>query len=284
MAPFVPVFLPGISPGFSSDRSLVLAQDNSPVIALEARLRQCPGVTTLGVRPNFSDYTAREKTLITDAKKIYYPSVFYADMFAAMGKPVFPSVHTYRFAQDKIKQTTLFCLLGIPHPATRTFYGRKREKIPDHFQFPFIAKIPRGSALGRGVFLIRTPDELEQYCALTNVAYIQKYLPIDRDLRVVIIGDRVAHAYWRINAPGEFRSNVGCGANICFDNIPEPALALALDAARRCGWNDVGLDICVHDNQFYVLEANMKYGRAGFARAGKDYYQMMEEMIRNGEI
>jgi ribosomal protein S6--L-glutamate ligase len=259
--------------------------DLTNAIALEARLKDCAGVTTLGVRPNFSDYTEAEKSLIASADKIYYPSSFYADMFSAMGKKIFPSVHTYRFAQDKIKQTSLFKILQIPHPATRTFYARtKREKILSHFSFPFVAKIPRGSALGRGVFLVRTPEELEQYCCLTKVAYIQEYLPIDRDIRVVIVGDRVVHAYWRISAPGEFRSNVGRGAAISFDEIPEPALALALDAARRCGWDDVGMDICMHENRFYVLEANMKYGKAGFVKAGKDYYQMMEAMIRNGEI
>ncbi len=255
------------------------------IIALERRLRDCAGVTTLGVRPNFSDYTDQEQALIAAAEKIYYPSSFYADLFAAMGKEIFPSVHTYRFAQDKIKQTALFKLLRIPHPATRIFYARtKREKIFSYFDFPFVAKIPRGSALGRGVFLIRTSDELEQYCRLTKVAYVQEYLPIDRDLRVVIIGNRPVHAYWRISAPDEFRSNVGQGATISFDNIPETAVTLALDTARRCGWNDVGMDICMHDKGFYVLEANMKYGKAGFVQAGKNYYQMMEAMIRNGEI
>jgi ribosomal protein S6--L-glutamate ligase len=101
---------------------------------------------------------------------------------------------------------------------------------------------------------------------------------------VVIIGDRVIHAYWRVNSPGEFRSNVGLGAKISFDNIPESALALALATARACGWNDVGIDICEYKNKFFVLEANMKYGKAGFKQAGLDYYGLMEAMIRNGEI
>ena len=61
------------------------------VIALEARLRDCAGVTTLGVRPNFSDYTEPEKSLIASADKIYYPSSFYADMFSAMGNWLYAS-------------------------------------------------------------------------------------------------------------------------------------------------------------------------------------------------
>jgi ribosomal protein S6--L-glutamate ligase len=255
------------------------------VIALESRLKHCSNVITLGVRPNFSDYSVVEASLIINAKRVYYPSTFYADMFDAMGKSIFPSVHTYRFVQDKIKQTALFKLLNVPHPATRIFYAKsKRDKILSCFSFPFIGKIPRGSALGRGVCLIHNPEELEQYCCLTKVAYVQEYLPIDRDIRVVIIGDRIAHAYWRINPPGEFRSNVGLGGEISFEQIPAKALSLALDTARRCGWNDVGIDICECKNRYYVLEANMKYGKAGFTKAGIDYNRMMEVMIRNGEI
>ncbi|MDA3898622.1 MAG: RimK family alpha-L-glutamate ligase [Desulfobacteraceae bacterium] len=255
------------------------------VIALESRLKHCSNVITLGVRPNFSDYSKEEASLIINAKRVYYPSTFYADMFDAMGKSIFPSVHTYRFVQDKIKQTALFKLLNVPHPATRIFYAKsKRDKILSCFSFPFIGKIPRGSALGRGVCLIHNPEELEQYCCLTKVAYVQEYLPIDRDIRVVIIGDRIAHAYWRINPPGEFRCNVGLGGEISFEQIPAKALSLALDTARRCGWNDVGIDICECKNRYYVLEANMKYGKAGFTKAGIDYNRMMEVMIRNGEI
>ena len=260
-------------------------KQSDKVIALEVRLRACENVITLGVRPNFSDYSADEAALIQNAEKIYYPSSYYADMFDAMGKKIFPSVHTYRFVQDKIKQSTLFQLLKIPHPATRWFYGRKKiEKILSYFDYPFVGKIPRGSALGRGVYFIGNHAELETYCSMTKVAYIQKYLPIDRDIRAVVIGDQVFHAYWRIASPGEFRSNVNCGAKISFDLVPAPAIDLALHTAKRCGWNDVGIDICGHQGSYYVLEANMKYGRQGFRKAGIDYATLMEKMIYNEEI
>ncbi|MFP4573731.1 MAG: RimK family alpha-L-glutamate ligase [Desulfobacterales bacterium] len=254
-------------------------------ISLELHLRGCSNVICLGVRPNFADYPPRDAAMIREAEKIYYPSTFYADMFSAMGKPIFPSIHTYRFVQDKIKQSALFEILEVPRPRTRVFYGRRlQEKILSYFSFPFIAKIPRGSALGRGVFLVRCKDDLNEYCCLTNTAYIQEYLPIDRDIRVVVIGDEVAHAYWRIAVEGEFRTNLACGAKIRTDGVPEAAYMLALDTARKCGWNDVGIDICICRDRLYVLEANMKYGKAGFAHSGIDYCSVMEEKIRNGEI
>lgn len=255
------------------------------VIALESRLRNCRNVLTLGVKPNFEDYGPENAALIRRAPVIYYPSLFYANLFASTGKKTFPGCHNYTCAQDKIRQSALFRLQKIPHPATRIFYGRRQKRsITDYFSFPFIAKIPRGSAMGRGVFLIRTGADLADYCRMTRTAYIQEYLPADRDIRVVVIGPKVVHAYWRIASCSEFRSNIALGGSIRLGNIPVEALNLALYTARKCRWDDVGIDILPHAGKFYVLEGNFKYGRQGFAAAGIDYIRMMEQMIENREI
>jgi ribosomal protein S6--L-glutamate ligase len=255
------------------------------VIALERRLRNCRHVHTLGVRPNLESYPPEDLTLIQLAEKIYYPSVFYADLFDVMGKSSFPSAHTYRYVQDKIKQTALFKLMQVPHPRTHVYYGRQQQRrIPGEFAYPFVAKVARGSALGRGVYLIENEAQLAEYLDGNRVAYIQQYLPIDRDIRVVVIGAQVVHAYWRVAPSGGFRTNVSAGGRIQLDAVPPAAKDLALTTARRCGWDDVGLDICLFEDRFYLLEANMKYGKAGFRAAGIDYYQLMDTLIANGTI
>lgn len=255
------------------------------IIALEARLRNCRNVKTLGVRPNFNDYSAYEKSAIRNAKKIYYPTRLYAELLDAMGKKIFPSIHNYLLSQDKIKQTALFTLVGVPHPKTRVFYGRRQKtRVLEYFTYPFVAKKARGSAMGRDVFLIQNKQDLDAYLDSHTPAYIQDYLPIDRDMRVVIINGKVVHAYWRVAAKGEFRSNLALGADVKLDPVPGKALDLALHTASACGWNDVGLDICEHDGHFYVLEGNMKYGKEGFRLAGIDFYDLMDTMIEKGEI
>jgi ribosomal protein S6--L-glutamate ligase len=255
------------------------------VIALEARLKQCRNVLTIGVRPNFSDYTPEEINLIESADRIFYPTVFYADLFDTIGKKTFPSYHTYKFTQDKIKQTALFELLRVPHPRTRIFYGsRQKRKISSYFNYPFIAKVPRGSALGRGVFLIQNEADLAAYLSAESPAYIQEYFPIKRDIRVVIIGKEVAHAYWRIAKDNEFRTNVAAGGKVCLDPVPEEALNLARHVAHTCHWDDVGIDICFHRDRPYILEANMKYGKDGFRQAGIDYVKLMESLIAKKAI
>lgn len=248
-------------------------------------MRECRNVRTIGVRPNFTDYSDEEVKWIKEAGKIYYPTVFYADLFDAVGKSTFPSYHTYKCVQDKIKQSALFQLADLPHPKTRVFYGkRQKAKIKAYFSYPCIAKEPRGSAMGRGVFLINNDTDLNAYTHDRHVAYVQQFIPIDRDIRIVVIGNKAVHAYWRIAAKGEFRTNLARGGRISLAPVPPVAIELAERAAKVCGWDDVGVDICCHDGQYTILEANMKYGREGFRAAGIDYFQMMERMIDDGQI
>jgi len=254
-------------------------------VALENRLRNCKHVVTLGVRPNLSDYEGWQLDLIRNSEVVYYPTSFYADILDTIGKRTFPSYHTYKFAQDKIKQTALFDLLGICHPKTRVFYGNRQKKhILEHFNFPFVAKIARGSALGRGVFLVRNEEDLARYLAMGGPAYIQEYLHIDRDLRVVVIRGRPIHAYWRVASDGDFRTNVSQGGKISLNDIPEEGVSFAVRLARLCRVDDVGLDIYFHDNAFGVLEMNMKYRKEGFLAAGIDYHMVIQQMIEHGEI
>lgn len=253
-------------------------------VALGSRLQGVPEVLTLGVKPNFHDYSPRERTLITDSPVILYPTLNYAQFFTTMGKKIFPSLETYLYADEKIKQTTLFYMLGIPHPRTRLYYPRHHRDIVKDFAFPFIAKLPRASAQGRGVFMITNADELAYYLQLTKVAYIQDFLPHDRDLRVVLINCEPVLAFWRVCAPGNFRSNLFQGGTINFDHIPEEALALAREAARKCRFNDVGLDLIYQEGKWYLLEANMKYGRKGLRLRSMDLKQVLRNKLLSGEL
>ncbi|MCP4720815.1 MAG: RimK family alpha-L-glutamate ligase [Desulfobacteraceae bacterium] len=249
-------------------------------IAIGARLKKRPQIHTIGFKPNFFDYSPHEQKLLFSSSKIYYPTAFYSDLFNAMGKPTFPSYHTYKFAQDKIKQTAMFQILGLPHPRTKIFYGPQQKKlILKEFHFPFIAKIPRGSARGIGVHLIQTPEDLHQYLNKKGPAYIQEYLPIDRDMRIIVIGRQIVLGFWRIARKDNFKTNLSQGGEISFDPLPQKALDLALLTADKCGWNDVGIDIVQSGNQLYVLEGNMKYGTKGFQKAGIDYKQLLCDLI-----
>ena len=251
-------------------------------VSLGKRMRASPSFRCCGVLPNWDDYPSEVKEAIAEAHEIFYPSVLYESMFDALGKKTYPRNY-YAFLGNKIRQTSLFQLLGISHPRTRVYYGSNRlARICGDFPYPFIAKNPVGSSMGQGVFLIQGKDALESYLISHRPAYIQEYLPIDRDLRVVLIKGRVIHAYWRIHRPGEFRNNVAQGGRISFDPIPDEALHFAGEVAGLCGFEEVGLDICRANGRYYAIEANMVFGLEGFRQKDWDVYCILSDLERNG--
>ena len=249
-----------------------------PEISLGKRLRKS-SIRCIGVKPNWSDYSEELQKEILDAARIFYPGPILNEILVAAGHNVFPRNY-YLFLGSKIAQTDLFNLLEIPHPRTRIYFGKNlRGRIEKDFGYPFVAKTPTGSSRGMGVFLIENAEQLLDYLKTHNPAYIQEYLPIDRDLRVVVISGRLVHAYWRIHAEGEFRNNLSQGGTISFENIPAAALEFAVDTARRCGFDEAGLDICEHGGKFLVLEANMVFGLEGFRKKGLDVHEMIAEIL-----
>ena len=261
-----------------------MAENRKRFVALGSRLKGVPEVLTLGVKPNFLDYSLEERELILDAAMVFYPTYNYAQFLSTLGKPFFPSLETCLYADEKIKQTTLFLMLGIPHPRTRIYYHLHHEEILEDFSFPFVAKLPRASARGRGVYKIENLEQLQSYLRLTRVAYIQEYLPHDRDLRVILVNYDPILSYWRHRDPANFRTNLHQGGTLRFAGIPDAALSLARETALRCKFNDVGLDLIRCRGKWYVIEANMEYGREGLRMKGMELKQILREKILSGEL
>ena len=248
-------------------------------VALGKRLRSCPGIPCHGVKPNWKDYSLEVRRAVQRADLVCYPSTLYEDVLNSLGRRTFPRNY-YRFMGNKIQQTHLFQLLEVPHPRTRLYYGRNRaQRILEDFSPPFVAKDPVGSSQGLGVWLVTCCEDLDRYLVGHHPAYIQEYLPIDRDLRVVLVKGKAVHAYWRAGREGEFRHNVSRGGRISFEEVPPEAVSFAEEVGRRCGFEEVGLDICRFEERFYVLEANMVFGLEGFRAMGLDISRILCDRV-----
>ncbi|MFW5730781.1 MAG: ATP-grasp domain-containing protein [Desulfonatronovibrionaceae bacterium] len=256
-----------------------------PKVAVGQQLSHCPSVVTLGVCTNLSHYPAWKRELLFLAPKVYFPTSLFAETISATGRRIFPSVECYRYAGDKIKQTILFQMQGLPVPRTRFYFGKKQKKnIISDFSYPFIAKTPRNSSMGKGVQLINNDRDLEQYLECSQPAYIQDYLPGCRDFRVIMAGNCIVHAYERVPGQGEFRANVALGGSIVLGKVPEKVLQLARRTAGLCSFSYTGLDICVYQDHCYLLEANMKFGLEGFHQAGLDLQKILRSLIARDVI
>ncbi len=257
---------------------------SAPFVAIGSRLRRHPEFITLGLRTNWEDYGPAERELILRSPKVCYPTDIYAELLTTLGRPIFPSLECHLYESDKIRQTTFLQMAGLPHPRTRFYHGRQRSQISQHFSYPFIAKTPRASALGRGVYLIRGPEDLSAYLAKHNPAYIQEYLPITRDIRVVVIGYQPVVAYWRLNPVGSLHSNLARGGMVDLSPVPAAAIELAVEAARLAKLNEVGVDLFWIDGRPLLVEFNVKYGRQGPAQAGVDVVAYVARGILEGRL
>jgi ribosomal protein S6--L-glutamate ligase len=175
-------------------------------------------------------------------------------------------------------------MLGVSHPRTRIYYHLHHCDIVRDFAFPFVAKLPRASSGGRGVYLIKSEEQLSSYLRLTSVAYIQEYLPHDRDLRVILVNYEPILAYWRRRDPSSFKANLHQGGSPDFGEVPPEALSLACRTARQCKFNDVGLDLIPCEGKWYVIEANMEYGRRGLRMRGMNLKQILRDKLLSGAL
>ena len=109
--------------------------------------------------------------------------------------------------------------------------------------------------------------------------YIQEKLPIDRDLRIVYVGNKVIGGYWRIAKEGEFHNNIAKGASYDYNNIPSEAIDLVERVAVALDINHAGFDIAVVDDNFYILEYNVMFGNEGLRNMGIKVEKYIYEYI-----
>ena len=147
-----------------------------------------------------------------------------------------------------------------------------------------MAKTPRGSSQGLGVYLIKDQDDLSRYLAANHPAYIQEYLPLKRDIRVVVIGREPVITYWRVPAPGQWLTNVARGGRVDFQDVPSDAVNLAVEAARLANFDDVGVDVAMGEDGPVILEFNFKYGRKGARLIGMDLSKEIADRILSGRL
>lgn len=178
---------------------------------------------------------------------------------------IFPSPATYRIGHDKI-ETTRVCQLLTPANTPQTWIARntpeEAERLWQDLTLPFVAKLPKASQ-GEGVWLIEERADWRQYLERTDRIYVQEYLPIDRDLRIVWVGDEIISAYWRHQSERSFHTNVSRGGHVSYADVPMQALEYVTSLARALGINHAGFDIAMVGEHPYLLEFNRLFGNQG---------------------
>lgn len=203
----------------------------------------------------------REEILAADV--LLFPEYWQVNALTyAWRKRIFPSINSYHLGHDKIEMTRAFeavCPAHLPQTRILPSTPSALEQILDEFSFPLVVKVVR-SSMGQGVLRIDNRAQLQQYTTDNDVLYVQEYLPIKRDLRVVVVGQQVIAAYWREAPEGGFHNNVARGGQVSFDAVPEAALDLVTRVANQLGVDHAGFDVAELDGHYFFFEFNVRFG------------------------
>lgn len=214
----------------------------------------------------------RYKSQIAEADWVLFPEYWQVNaLIYGLKARIFPSQASYLLGHNKIEMTRAFTCVApehVPHTEILANTEYHAERLWQDMAAPFVAKIPK-SAQGVGVCLIEDSSDWHRYVASTDVLYVQEYLPIDRDIRVVIVGDQVVGAYWRLQSSNGFHNNISRGGVVDDSPVPEAATALALRLAKALEINHAGFDIAMVGGWPYVLEFNRLFGDQGIAGGGE---------------
>ncbi len=195
------------------------------------------------------------------------------NQFDMMGVPLVNSSQPIARSRDKLRSLQLLSRAGIDIPKT--------VMVSDPSQIhralaivggpPAVLKVVKGTQ-GIGVILAETEQAaltvLETFWNLGMNILVQEFIEESegRDIRALVVGDRVVTAMRRQAGIGEFRSNVHRGGTGTVVDLPESYRTAALEATRVMELQLAGVDMLESQTGPKVLEINSSPGFEGLER------------------
>ena len=160
---------------------------------------------------------------------------------------LYPSYEEALLWENKAYMHTVFNENGIISPKTEIL--NLDNLTFEDLTYPFLLKEIH-SCESKGLFKIENKSELDAYIAslqeqdLSNEILFQEILNMRKDLRVIVIGNKIAHYYWRINLSDNWRPTATSKGNkVDFLNFPEQHYDKIVSFAQRLNLTAAAFDI-----------------------------------------
>ncbi len=196
------------------------------------------------------------------------------NQFDMMGVPLLNNAVPIARSRDKLRALQLLSRFGIDIP--RTVMCRYRDEVEEAVQMvgglPCIIKLIQGSQ-GVGVMIANTADEVEGMLdtlwTLGQEILLQELVEESRgrDVRALVVGDRVVAAMRRTARAGDFRSNIHRGGVAEAVALEREYAEAAVKAARVMGLEVAGVDMLEARTGPKIMEVNSSPGFEGLEKA-----------------
>lgn len=203
----------------------------------------------------------------------------------SMGVPVVNRASAIARSRDKVRclQVLAAGQVGVPRTVMANDTAHIVRLVDAVGGLPCIVKLLRGTQ-GVGVMIATTMTEartiVDTFTSLGQEICLQEFIAESsgRDLRALVVGERVVGAMRRQARAGEFRSNLHRGGEGSPVKLEEPFVSTALKAARLVGLDICGVDMLEGREGPLVMELNSSPGFEGLERATKQ--DIAAEMVR----
>jgi ribosomal protein S6--L-glutamate ligase len=184
-----------------------------------------------------------------------------------MGVPLVNAARAIHRTRDKLRSLQLLSRHDIDIP--RTVMARGPGNVGTALDLvggpPVVLKLIRGTQ-GVGVMLAETRVALDSILhtlwSVGQNVLIQEYVTESdgRDIRALVLGDRVIAAMRRTARMGDFRSNIHRGGSGEAVDLPPEYERAAVEAARVMGLHLAGVDLLESSTGPKVIEINASPG------------------------
>ncbi|WP_299017680.1 hypothetical protein [uncultured Photobacterium sp.] len=169
-----------------------------------------------------------------------------------------PSLDT-QFSNKSKENVTHFCeKYQLPIPATKIFY-QSEEALAylRSAEYPKIVKRSYGPSNYGGYFVhkVDSADEAVRLFAEKRYypAYIQDYVPMKADIRVMLVGHQPVCAFWRRPPEGEWLTNTSQGGSMDYQDVPQEVLDLSVRVSKAANAEYWACDIAVSTKDEYTI-------------------------------
>jgi glutathione synthase/RimK-type ligase-like ATP-grasp enzyme len=186
-----------------------------------------------------------------------------------------------QFANKSKENVTRFAWkYDIPIPKTYIFYDKEEGyEFIRNTTYPKIIKRSYGPSNYGGYFVHKVDSAQEAIELLEEKGYypiyMQDFVPMEADIRVMLIGHKPVCAFWRRPPEGEWLTNTSQGGSIDYQDVPKEVLDLAVKISKAADAEYYACDIAVgKDGNLRMLECATAFAAFPYIRDWIGQYLM----------
>ncbi len=186
-----------------------------------------------------------------------------------------------QFANKSKENVTRFAWkYDIPVPKTYIFYDKKEGmEFLEKTNYPKIIKRSYGPSNYGGYYVHKVDSfqeakellESKKYCPI----YVQDFVPMEADIRVMLIGHKPVCAFWRRPPKGHWLTNTSQGGSMDYMDVPKGVLDLAVKVSKAANAEYWACDVAVgKDGKYRILECATAFAAFPYIRDWIGQYLM----------